>query len=369
MVRKGNKEEEMKASKRPVCLFAHLEKERKEGSREARRSKVEEAKVMMTMMTKETVKERCRESRGSEIKMTLHKVPSLASADDDLETKSEDERLNNKSKTIDESFEEDFDLLAEDKVDDPSNARTVGDDSKEVFSEDEGVFTSENEDDVTPTNSELETAPKENPPCPDEDRAQKKLLTPSPRTPLRTPLRPSLRTPQNRSAPPALLSSPSLRTPQRPSHMWRRVALSGGRRRQTITRPGFFADPTWDASPSLSIEDDLDQTSSSLSTEDDQDQEEAQRSAVIESGDVHINATLSSLREAVKNGLLKDAFREREKDEEDVSTIETSEAHTIAHNPSDVFGPRKMFRKAWEDLIATSTSPMDRKLVGNLSLV
>ena len=315
--------------------------------------------------------------------MTLHKVPSLASADDDLETKSEDERLNNKSKTIDESFEEDFDLLAEDKTD-SSDARIVGDDSKEVFSEDEGVFTSETEDDVTPTNSELENAPKENPPCPDEDRAQKKLLTPSPRTPLRTPLmnplrtplRPSLRTPllnplrtpQNRSAPPALLSSPSLRTPQRPTHMWRRVALSGGRRRQTITRPGFFADPTWDASPSLSIEDDLDQTSSSVSTEDDQDQEEAQRSAVIESGDVHINATLSSLREAVKNGLLKDAFREREKDE-DVSTIETSEARAIAHRPSDVFGPRKMFRKAWEDLIATSTSPMDRKLVGNLSLV
>ena len=315
--------------------------------------------------------------------MTLHKVPSLASADDDLETKSEDERLNNKSKTIDESFEEDFDLLAEDKTD-SSDARIVGDDSKEVFSEDEGVFTSETEDDVTPTNSELENAPKENPPCPDEDRAQKKLLTPSPRTPLRTPLmnplrtplRPSLRTPllnplrtpQNRSAPPALLSSPSLRTPQRPSRMWRRVALSGGRRRQTITRPGFFADPTWDASPSLSIEDDLDQTSSSVSTEDDQDQEEAQRSAVIESGDVHINATLSSLREAVKNGLLKDAFREREKDE-DVSTIETSEARAIAHRPSDVFGPRKMFRKAWEDLIATSTSPMDRKLVGNLSLV
>ena len=75
------------------------------------------------------------------------------------------------------------------------------------------------------------------------------------------------------------------------------------------------------------------------------------------------------LREAVKNGLLKDAFREREKDEEDVSIIETSEARTIAHNPSDAFGPRKMFRKAWENLIATSTSPMDRKLVGNLSLV
>ena len=85
---------------------------------------------------------------------------------------------------------------------------------------------------------------------------------------------------------------------------------------------------------------------------------------MIESGDVHINATLSSLREAVKNGLLKDAFREREKDED-----ETSEARAIAHNPSDAFGPRKMFRKAWEDLIATSTSPMDRKLVGNLSLV
>ena len=149
--------------------------------------------------------------------------------------------------------------------------------------------------------------------------------------------------------------------------------MSGGRRRQTITRPGFFADPVWDASPSLSAEDDLDQTSSSILSEAqsnpgmEEDEEEG------DSGDFHINATLSSLKEAVKNGLLNGALKEKDEDEDDAN-IETSdddndEALAIAYNSSDVFDARKMFRKAWENLIATSTSPMDRKLVGNLSLV
>ena len=147
--------------------------------------------------------------------------------------------------------------------------------------------------------------------------------------------------------------------------------MSGGRRRPTITRHGFFADPVWDASPCLSIDDDLDQAApSEISTdEDDKDQEESERSPGMEDGgDFHINATLPSLKEAVKNGLLDDAFREGVKDEdrENIETSDDDEDLAIAHKASDVSEAKKMFRK---NPIATSTSPMYRKLVRNFSPV
>ena len=135
-----------------------------------------------------------------------------------------------------------------------------------------------------------------------------------------------------------------------------------------MTRPGFFADPVWDASPCLSIEDETGSSDSS-SAEDFEDQEECERSPGMEDGgDFHINATLPSLKEAVKNGLLEDGFREgvEEEDRENVETSDGDEDLTIAHKASDVSEAKKMFRK---NPIATSTSPMYRKLVRNLSSV
>ena len=74
-------------------------------------------------------------------------------------------------------------------------------------------------------------------------------------------------------------------------------------------------------------------------------------------GDFHINATLPSLKQAVRNGLLKDAFGEGE----DVSETsdDDKEAFRIANKG------RKMLRK---NLLATSNRPICKKLVQNSAL-
>ena len=135
-----------------------------------------------------------------------------------------------------------------------------------------------------------------------------------------------------------------------------------------MTRPGFFADPVWDASPCLSIEDETGSSDTS-SAEDSEDQKECERSPGIEDGgDFHINVTLPSLKEAVKNGLLDDAFREgvEDEDRENIETSDDDEDLAIAHKASDVSEAKKILRK---NLKATSTSPKYRKLVRNFSPV
>ena len=88
------------------------------------------------------------------------------------------------------------------------------------------------------------------------------------------------------------------------------MATSGGRRKNTLTSRNRFADPMWDASLSQSF---LEQTPSRLSGC--VEKKKAQKLSGLknrkesENGDAHINATLKSLREAVRNGLLNDAFK------------------------------------------------------------
>ena len=83
-----------------------------------------------------------------------------------------------------------------------------------------------------------------------------------------------------------------------------------------------------------------------------------------DSGDFHINATLSSLKEAVKNGLLDDAFSEEDEntDSAKIETNKVDEALATENKASDVFEAKNILRK---NLLATSTSIMYRKLVKN----
>ena len=232
------------------------------------------------------------------------------------------------------------------------------------------------------------------------------------------------------------------------------MSVSGKKRKETITRPRFFADPVWDELPSIenetassdtsfdedqeesfSIEEDLNETASNdisfaeddkgreefetspgmedrsfeedlnygtsndtspaeeenenissaeaenenissaeaenenasypenekentSSAKNDKDQEETERTE--DCGDFHINATLPSLKKAVQNGLLEDAFRVGVDENEDIETSDDDEeAFEIAYKA------KEMFRK---NFIATSTSPLCKKLVKNSTL-
>ena len=81
-----------------------------------------------------------------------------------------------------------------------------------------------------------------------------------------------------------------------------------------------------------------------------------------ENGDAHINATLKSLREAVRNGLLNEAFEEENE----------TEAVVIACHAGDDFDHEydtiRISRETWESLKkgAPTNSRLGIKLVRNI---
>ena len=77
-----------------------------------------------------------------------------------------------------------------------------------------------------------------------------------------------------------------------------------------------------------------------------------------ENGDAHINATLKSLREAVRNGLLNEAFEEENE----------TEAVVIACHAGDDFDTIRISRETWESLKkgAPTNSRLGIKLVRNI---
>ena len=141
------------------------------------------------------------------------------------------------------------------------------------------------------------------------------------------------------------------------------MATSGGRRKNTLTSRNRFADPMWDASLSPSCHE---QTQSRLSGC--VEKKNAQKLSGLknrkesENGDAHINATLKSLREAVRNGLLNEAFEEENE----------TEAVVIACHAGDDFDHEfdtiRISREIWESLKkgAPTNSQLGRKLVRNI---